>query len=264
MTQGRHHRRRDDDHTVDGIYVPPPREVPRPRTEPTDWPPPAPPPAAAPPPWAPAAPGGAPPAQPPDRPDGHPAAQPGQPPTDHARSSEWAGRSSSPWAPADDEHDEEDPYASAEDPPPAPPAHAVAEGGGDQWLPPLYPQEWPPEPVRQEWTPLPLPEDRRADIPSQRRVGPLGASAVPRPQHAHERSSATAWWIAVGVIIVALAVAAGVLVGLRLAARAGQEPNGAAEATCGWREVQRTAVAPEPASAVEQAAGGCGLVAVTS
>jgi len=49
MTEGRHHRRRDDDDlTADGIYVPPPREMPRPRSEP---------PAAAPSPWAPAAPG---------------------------------------------------------------------------------------------------------------------------------------------------------------------------------------------------------------
>ncbi|MFC4043131.1 hypothetical protein ACFO1B_32275 [Dactylosporangium siamense] len=39
-------------------------------------------------------------------------------------------------------------------------------------------------------------------------------------------SSATAWWIAAGVIIVALAVAAGILVGLSLAQRDGQEPPG--------------------------------------
>jgi hypothetical protein len=34
-------------------------------------------------------------------------------------------------------------------------------------------------------------------------------------------SSATAWWIAAGVIVVALAVAAGILVGLSLARRDG-------------------------------------------
>lgn len=71
-------------------------------------------------------------------------------------------------------------------------------------------------------------------------------------------SSTTAWWIAAGVIIVALAVAAGILVGLNLARRG---PAGAAGATCG----------PEFAPVVERAAqdvgaelDGCKLVRVTT
>ncbi|WP_432835516.1 hypothetical protein [Dactylosporangium sp. CA-092794] len=133
-------------------------------------------------------------------------------------------------------------------------------------MPPLYPQEWPPEPVREEWRPLPAPEERHADI-SLARLPP----GVPPPDLEAGRSSATAWWIAVGVIIVALAVAAGVLVGLSLAAR-GEAASGAAGATCGGREVLRTTVSPTLAPVVEQAAadiganpaGGCKLIAVTA
>ncbi|GAA2346268.1 hypothetical protein [Dactylosporangium salmoneum] len=344
MTEGRHHRRHDDDHTADGIYVPPPREVPHPRSrppEPADRPP-----AAAPSPWAPAAPGGPPPVD--------PAPQ-------HARSPEWTARLS-PWAPVDDdeyddgysdeypeEYDEEDPYAAEENVAPAPPPRAdtrpryepprqswAADEPGltlrmgprreppryepparewteeepppryeppaeeranakEEWLPPLYPQEWPPEPRREEWPPEPrreewtpeprreewtpeprreewTPEPRREEWtppPTERR--PTVAPAGPPPER---RSSATSWWIAIGVIIVALAVAAGVLVGLSLAARGGSagQPAGAAGASCGGREVLRATVAPELAPAVEQAAadiganqiGGCKLVAVTA
>ena len=251
MTEGRHHRRHDDDHTSDGIYFPPPRDVPRPRSEPADRPPPNPP-AAAPSPWAPAAPGGPPPAPP--APAGHPAA------TYHARSSR-SSAGPSPWAPddEDEEYAEEDPYAPVEDVPPAPPARTGAESG-ETWRPPLHPREWPPEPARRNWQPT---------VASP----PVEAPEVPPPERPDKRSSATAWWIAVGVIIVALAVAAGVLVGLSLAARHGERPAGsAAGATCGGRAVLRTTAAPEIAPAVEQAAadiganssGGCTLVAVTA
>jgi Ca-activated chloride channel family protein len=218
MTEGRHHRRHDDERTEDGIYFPPPRAVPRPRPpEPAEWPPTSPP-AAAPSPWAPAAP------------------QDDAAPTHHPQASEWTERSS-PWAPADDDEYSEYPEEYAQEGP--------------------YPQEWPPEPTRSEWTPTPSAE----------------APAVPPPEDGEKRSSATAWWVAVGVIIVALAVAAGVLVGLSLAARGGERPtNGAAGDTCGGREVLRTTVAPEIAPAVEQAAvdiganpsGGCKLVAITA
>ncbi|MER7006643.1 hypothetical protein ABT297_26870 [Dactylosporangium sp. NPDC000555] len=240
MTEGRHHRRRNDDHTVDGIYVPPPREVPRPHTEPTDWPPPAAPSSvtplsadpgsADPSTWAPVTPGGDPPAQPPEAPR----------PRDRARSPEWTER------PAED--DEED--ASA----------PVAKGGGgdrggDHWLPPLYPREWPP---------LPQPEDRRVEIPSTRWAGPLEASAAPATHDAGERSAANAWWIAVGVIVVGLAVAAGVLVGLRLAARAGQHPSGAAGAGSGGRAALLTTVERAAAGIETGPSGGCGPVTVTS
>jgi hypothetical protein len=55
-------------------------------------------------------------------------------------------------------------------------------------------------------------------------------------------SSATAWWIAVGVIVVALAVAAGILVGLHLARRA---PAGAAGAACDGRPALHLATGPQ-------------------
>jgi Ca-activated chloride channel family protein len=230
MTEGRHHRRRDDEHSADGIYVPPPRETPHSGPPPADWPPPA---SPAPSPWAPAATG------PP--PAGHPDSQ------QHARSSDPAGRPA-PWAPGDEKHNEEDPYAPAEDLPPAPPAHTDAE-----WLTPIGPQEWPP-------------------IQAQRWMPPVGAPATPPPAAPEEHSPATAWWIAAGVIIVALAVAAGVLVGVRLAARGGGTSSGAAGATCGGRQVLRATVSPQIAPAVEQAAadiganpaGGCKLIAVTA
>lgn len=204
MTEDRRHRRRDDEQSANGIYFPPPREVPRPGPEP----PPAP----------------------------------------------------SPWAPAA--------YGERDEPPQE---YHGDEAAADEWLPPLYPQEWPPEPAREEWMPLPPPPRQRpAAIPAQR-VGGIGAPAVPPPQNADERPSATRWWIAIGVVIVALAVAAGVLVGLRLAAHEGGS-SGAAGAACGGREVLRVAVAPELAPVVERAAadigaapaGGCRLVAVTA
>ncbi|WP_433056845.1 hypothetical protein [Dactylosporangium sp. CS-033363] len=79
-----------------------------------------------------------------------------------------------------------------------------------------------------------------------------------------------------GVVIVALAVAAGVAVGLNLASRSGESKDdnkaGAAGTSCGGRGVLRTAVTPELAPVVERAAadiganqqGGCQLIAVTA
>ncbi|WP_432986132.1 hypothetical protein [Dactylosporangium sp. CA-233914] len=77
--------------------------------------------------------------------------------------------------------------------------------------------------------------------------------------------------------IVALAVGAGVAVGLNLASRSGgtsqdESAGGGAGATCGGREVLRVSVTPELAPVVEQAAadiganppGGCRLIAVTA
>ncbi|GGM75761.1 hypothetical protein ACFFX1_47150 [Dactylosporangium sucinum] len=183
MTEGRHQRRHDDGHTEDGIYVPPPREVPRPRSERTG-PPGQPTHPVAPSPWAPTASNA--PATPaaPSRPEQgthHPPtlaepheAHPIEAPVYYARASEWTARPS-PWATPDRDddafEDEEFAIAPAEVMPPPPPAQ--------------------------------IPEH----LPRQR---------VPAPK---QRASATAWWVAVGVIIVALAVAAGVLVGLRLAAQ---------------------------------------------
>ncbi|MFI5906867.1 hypothetical protein [Dactylosporangium sp. NPDC051541] len=274
MTEGRHHRRRDDDDvTADGIYIPPPREMPRPpappprTSEPVDWSPP-PPPADAPSPWAPSAAGGPPPAPPP------PARTEGTPPQDpsHARSSAWAARPS-PWAPADDdeysdghpaEYEEEEPYAPAVDVPPPPPAHTAAIAPRrEDWLPPLYPQEWPADTRQPERHPAPPP--------------PPPPTAPPRLREDEHHASGTKVWIAVGVVIVALAVAAGVAVGLNLASRGGDSGPppagaGAAAETCGGRGVLRVTVTPELAPVVEQAAtdigvnlaGGCQLIAVTA
>ncbi|MEV6931264.1 hypothetical protein AB0M46_43165 [Dactylosporangium sp. NPDC051485] len=155
-----------------------------------------------------------------------------------------------------------------EEPPPryTPPAEERAKAEEERPQP-LYPQEWPPQPRREDWASEPqreewLPEPRREEWAPE--PHPAGAPAGPPPQH---RSSATAWWIAIGVIIVALAVAAGVLVGLSLAARGGSadSPAGAAGASCGGREVLRVTVAPGHAAAGIGAnqAGGCRLVAVT-
>jgi hypothetical protein len=96
---------------------------------------------------------------------------------------------------------------------------------------------------------------------------------LPRPPRV---SSATAWWIAVGVIVVALAVAAGILVGLHLARRG---PADAAGATCDGRPAPHLAAgsqfAPDTTGAAKDttttgaakdtAAGrdGCGRAPVT-
>jgi hypothetical protein len=69
-------------------------------------------------------------------------------------------------------------------------------------------------------------------------------------------SSTTAWWIAAGVIVVALAVAAGILVGLSLARRGGGSPDGTAGALSGTAGALggatggRTAATAGPASAM--------------
>jgi hypothetical protein len=98
-----------------------------------------------------------------------------------------------------------------------PDGHGTAAAG--EWLPPLFPQEWPPEPVREEWTPLAPPRNHPLETLPRRQPGAAAAQAVPGAKGSSRKSSATAWWIAIGVIIVALAVAAGVLIGLSLAQR---------------------------------------------
>ncbi|MET7421749.1 hypothetical protein [Dactylosporangium sp. NPDC005555] len=207
MTEGRHHRRRVDDHTEDGIYFPPPREVPRSRTTPQVRP-------VTPSPWAPTAPDRPapeiPPAPPPAAPtparqspprppggDAHPAEAPAY----YARASSWTVRPS-PWATAeDDELTDEDTFAPAEAEPPPPPARKTQETR----KPAQGEQDERDEDERDEQAP------RRTAQPQP--AVPARLPAEPAP------SSATAWWIAAGVIVVALAVAAGILVGLNLGRR---------------------------------------------
>jgi len=108
-------------------------------------------------------------------------------------------------------------------------AAAPEDEAAHEWLPPLYPQEWPPSTgPTEEWSPLQSLQERRAlELPGEFRgeLEPAGlpAQVVPLPKKAPQpprrASSATAWWIAVGVIIVALGIAAGILVGLSLAQR---------------------------------------------
>ncbi|MEV4131547.1 hypothetical protein AB0J72_05220 [Dactylosporangium sp. NPDC049742] len=64
--------------------------------------------------------------------------------------------------------------------------------------------------------------------PLEQAPPPKAVQAAQVVQAPGRMSSTTAWWIAVGVVIVALAVAAGVLVGLNLARRG--SPSGAAGA----------------------------------
>ena len=122
---------------------------------------------------------------------------PPEAPVYYARAADWTVRPS-PWATAeDDDLADEGTYAPAEAQPPPPPVQT-------QLL---------------ETTPA-------AVAPTQR--GRSSARLPPTPVPTSTVSSATAWWIAVGVIVVALAVAAGILVGLNLAQRSG--PPGAAGA----------------------------------
>jgi hypothetical protein len=202
----------------------------------------------------------------------------------YARASEWTVRPS-PWAAADQDEfgEEDDGYAPAESFPPPPPAApaqplpaqpppapalgveeladeelADEERADHEWLPPLFPQEWPPSTGPTEvWTPLPALRDRPPlELPRQRGPAPAPAQAVPMPGKAPpppgRKSSATAWWIAAGVVIVALAVAAGILVGLSLAQR--HSGTGVPGATCNGHPVLRATVTP----VIEQAAGEIG------
>ncbi|MDG6104772.1 hypothetical protein Daura_05525 [Dactylosporangium aurantiacum] len=219
MTEGRHHRRRDDDHTEDGIYFPPPREVPRSRTapqlrpvDPSPWAPtapdrpapqipPAPPPAASP----------APRQSPPRQPGGDP--HPPEAPVYYARAADWTVRPS-PWATVeDDEFADDGTYAPAEAQPPPPPVQPQHLGGSAAVATRSAPEAAPriPEPALR----IPEPAPR---IPAPR---PTTRPTTPAPAPSTPVSSTTAWWIAAGVIVVALAVAAGILVGLNLAQRGG-------------------------------------------
>ncbi|MFC5003575.1 hypothetical protein ACFPIJ_37855 [Dactylosporangium cerinum] len=76
---------------------------------------------------------------------------------------------------------------------------------------------------------VPAPAQRQT-VPRQTVPAPAPRQTTPRqtvPASAPAQvSSTTAWWIAAGVIIVALAVAAGILVGLSLAQRDGQDLPG--------------------------------------
>jgi hypothetical protein len=124
---------------------------------------------------------------------------PPQAPVYYARAADWTVRPS-PWATVeDDDLADEGTYAPAEEQPPPPPVQTQ---------------------LLEDTAAAPA-----AVAPPQRR---RSARQSPEPVPAPGMSSATAWWIAVGVIVVALAVAAGVLVGLNLAQRSG--PAGASGA----------------------------------
>ncbi|MFF5226313.1 hypothetical protein [Dactylosporangium sp. NPDC000521] len=270
MTEGRHHRRRDDDHAEDGIYFPPPREVPRSRTAPQVR-------QVDPSPWAPTAPDRQAPEIPPAPPPGTPPpareppprqqagdSHPPEAPVYYARASNWTVRPS-PWATTeDDELLDEDTYAPAEVQPPPPPVrphrkHQEQEQRATKATTAPVPTQRPhdeqvPGSVTTQLSTQPLQQ------PLERPPAPRAVPAAPPPDR---MSSTTAWWIAVGVVVVALAVAAGVLVGLNLARRG--SPSGAAGATCGGPAALRLATGPEFAPAVERAAtniGGCEPVRV--
>ncbi|MGI5178727.1 hypothetical protein ACQEVZ_20560 [Dactylosporangium sp. CA-152071] len=232
MTEGRHHRRRDDDHAEDGIYFPPPREVPRSRTAPQVRP-------VAPSPWAPTTPDRQAPEIPPAPPPGTPPparqppprrqagdTHPPEAPVYYARASNWTVRPS-PWATTEgDELLDEDTYAPAGVMPPPPPVRPSRKN-----------QEKAQKATKATAAAVPMQRPAKEQQPLERAPAPQttqtaqAAQATQATQVAPppgRMSSTTAWWIAVGVVVVALAVAAGVLVGLNLARRG--SPSGAAGA----------------------------------
>ncbi|UWZ37718.1 hypothetical protein Drose_05455 [Dactylosporangium roseum] len=84
------------------------------------------------------------------------------------------------------------------------------------------------EPEGEVWTPQPAAAWPPQRIPRQRQPYEPPPVQPPPVRPPERRSSGTAWWIAIGIIVVALAVAAGVLVGLNLARR----DSGAHGAAC--------------------------------
>jgi Ca-activated chloride channel homolog len=81
----------------------------------------------------------------------------------------------------------------------------------------------------------------------------------------HSERSDRGWWIAAGAVVLAMAIAAGILVGVHLARRGDDSDAGA---TCGGRPVLRVTVTPEFADIVNDAAqdvgdiGTCSLILV--
>ena len=90
---------------------------------------------------------------------------------------------------------------------------------------PLTEDQQPPVPVRQPATPQQrMPPTRLSPVSAAGSAPP----SVRLPAQPSSVSRTTAWWIAAGVIVVALAVAAGILVGRSLARRGGSgDPDGA-------------------------------------
>ncbi|MEU0559760.1 hypothetical protein [Dactylosporangium sp. NPDC006015] len=239
MTEGRHHRRRDDDHAEDGIYFPPPREVPRSRTAPQVRP-------VAPSPWAPTTPDRQAPEIPPAPPPGTPPparqppprrqagdTHPPEAPVYYARASNWTVRPS-PWATTEgDELLDEDTYAPAGVMPPPPPVRpnrknqekAQKATKATAAAVPMQRPSKEQKPLQQPLEQAPTPQTTQTTQTAQAAQTAQATQVAPPPGR---MSSTTAWWIAVGVVVVALAVAAGVLVGLNLARRG--SPSGAAGA----------------------------------
>jgi hypothetical protein len=169
----------------------------------------------------------------------------------------------SPWAPQDysaepawtPAHAAPEPEAEPEpEPEPEPAVETEPKSEAIHGDPPT----WPPERHVVSLAPAhpgfpPLPQPIRQGPP------PIAPAAT---------NSSRSWWIAAGIVVLALGIAAGTLVGLNFAARDRIDASGS---TCGGQPVLRVAAAPEFAPLVELAAKdlggapiGCSLVTVAA
>jgi Ca-activated chloride channel family protein len=113
----------------------------------------------------------------------------------------------------------------------------------------------------------PAGDERAGDMTWPPRTGAVMAPPAP---------SRRGWWVTAGVIMLAIAIAGGVLIGVRLASRSDSVNSTAAGATCGGQPVLRVVAAPEFVPVVEAAlkglgggasaspAGGCSMVQVAA
>ncbi|UWP83839.1 hypothetical protein [Dactylosporangium fulvum] len=157
----------------------------------------------------------------------------------------------SPWAP------QAPTEPGTSQPPDAPPDYTPAPG----WTPAEEDNEDEEEPEDEVWPHQPAAAWPPQRIPTQRQPYEPPPVQPPPVRPPERRSSATAWWIAIGIIVVALAVAAGVLVGLNLARRGA----GAHGAACNDRPVLRTTapVVERAAKDIGTEIGGCSRVRIT-
>jgi Ca-activated chloride channel family protein len=251
MAEGRHHRDHETD-PEDGIYVPPSRAT-----------------ADRPSPWAPPPPSAAP-----------------------AIDGDWTEADETDWPP------EPTPPSAAPQPPvtrsavPQPSPSPMTRSAGPSGTASTAPQSPPVIPeAAPRATPRRVPTLRNSDLGQRssdtfpRRVDPYtgepnpyapppdfrvpaqGSGPPTPPPPRPERSNARSWWLAIGAVIVAIGIAAGILLGLNFAHRSGSSGAGA---TCGGHPVLRVAVAPDFAPVVRQAArdlggsAGCQVVTVSA